>query len=240
AAQVLYRVRETRLVEDVEGFDAQLKSAPVVPAELAAYGDIGLRHAESGDRIPAEAALHARFRRLECRGVYAQAAWRGCIHHPDWPAQNAVGTECVGERDRLAMIVLEDRNREAATYPDNRIDPPAPQKAAQPGSWPRREFVGHGGCQGVPQVEIGGRAVALRARSVAGPFQESITRSVIDGMRPGIGYQRLKTLENAPPVLHLQPVVVRRAVIRGQREQCGWTASQPADLPTPKTFAYCL
>ena len=54
----------------------------------------------------------------------------------------------------------------------------------------------------------------------ARPHQEGIARIVVQRVRPGVGYQRLKTLQHLAAILHLKAMVFGNAVIRGQREQC--------------------
>src|ERR1035438_1958519 len=88
------------------------------------------------------------------------------------------------------------------------------------------------------QVEIARSVIARRGGASARPHQEGIARIVIQRMRPGVGYQRLKAFEHSTAVLHLESVVCRSAVVSGERKQSRRSIAGTADLAADQPAAF--
>src|ERR1035441_5622098 len=88
------------------------------------------------------------------------------------------------------------------------------------------------------QVEIAGGVIARRWGAGARPHQESIARIVIQRVRPGVGYQRLKAFHHSTAVLRLESVVLGSAIVSGERKQSRRSIAGTTDLAADQPAAF--
>ena len=102
-------------------------------AEFAADRRIDLPHGEARDGIATERALQSRGGGKERGRIEAPAARGRGIVDPDRLAEQLVGTEGVGHRHALILIVLEDGEGKAAAHASDASDRPSAEPATDAG-----------------------------------------------------------------------------------------------------------
>ena len=204
--RISHRVREIRLVQGVEGFESHLNDLAVPHHGMSRRtARSTCPMAKPGIGVAAQRALRCRWRAPEMPpGSSACRPARQSSSSPDGLIEQSVadGTRwparCPGTAHSPATEIGKPLRARTS-----RIDRPS----AEP---PRRCRRGAPGIRRSARRSASGagrnRWTRDRARTDAAPAhtQEGIARIVVQRVRPGVGYQRLKALQHPAPILHLQ------------------------------------